>query len=122
MIRRSPGRLGIDPAKPKTGQIEFLDKDVDRANRIVLADPVFQAFRKQRGLTAIDPQRSASSTPPQIAAESYRENQMQRVFTQPGSFATIRRCLPVVRLALIATEYGTSREFATRVVLALQQS
>ena len=29
------------------------------ANGIVLADPVFQAFRKQRGLTAIDPLNEA---------------------------------------------------------------
>ena len=55
MIRGSAGCLGIDPTKTKLGQIEFFDEDIDRANRIVLADPVFQAFRKQRGLTAIDP-------------------------------------------------------------------
>jgi len=35
------------------GQIKLLDGDVDHANGIVLADPVFQAFRKQRALTAI---------------------------------------------------------------------
>jgi hypothetical protein len=28
--------------------VELLDKDVDRANGIILADPVFQAFGKQR--------------------------------------------------------------------------
>ena len=51
MIRGSAGCLGIDPTKTKLGQIEFFDEDIDRANRIVLADPVFQAFRKQRGPT-----------------------------------------------------------------------
>src|SRR3954447_4603286 len=44
MVRRPSSRLGIDPAEPKRGQIEFVDKDVDHSNRIVLADPVFQAF------------------------------------------------------------------------------
>ena len=90
MIRGSAGCLGIDPTKTKLGQIEFFDEDIDHANRIVLADPVFQAFRKQRGLTAIDP---LNETPhpilPQIARESYRGNQSRRcVFTQAGSIAT----------------------------------
>ena len=53
MIRGSAGCFGIDPTKPKLGQIEFFDEDIDHANGIVLDDPVFQAFRKQRGLTAI---------------------------------------------------------------------
>jgi hypothetical protein len=50
MIRRAADRLRIDPAKPKIGQIQFLNEDVDRPNGIVLADPIFQAFRKQRAL------------------------------------------------------------------------
>jgi hypothetical protein len=45
MIRRPAGYLGIDPAEPKPGQIQFIDKDIDHPNRIVLANPVFQAFR-----------------------------------------------------------------------------
>ena len=46
MIGRPAGHLGINPAKPNLSQIEFLDKHVDHPNRVVLADPVFQAFRK----------------------------------------------------------------------------
>ena len=53
MIGRPAGYLGIYPAKPKLRQIEFVDKDVNDANRIVLADPVFQTSRKQRVLPAI---------------------------------------------------------------------
>src|SRR5262245_29047153 len=53
MVGRPSGCLRLDPAKPKLRQIEFLDKDVDRSNGIVLADPVFQAFGKQRALPAI---------------------------------------------------------------------
>src|SRR6188472_4613500 len=89
MIRRSAGCLGIDPAEPKLSQIEFVDKDVDHPNRIFLADPVFQTFWKQRVLTAIHSLNEAPHlSPPQIARESYRQNQIQqRVFTQPGSRA-----------------------------------
>ena len=43
---------GVDPAKSKLSQIEFVDKDVNHPNRIRLADPVFQAVRKQRALPA----------------------------------------------------------------------
>src|SRR5688572_7645409 len=53
MIRRPAGCLGVDPAEPKPGQIEFINKNVDHANRIVLADPVIKAFGKQRALPAI---------------------------------------------------------------------
>src|SRR5664280_2002597 len=89
MIRRPAGYLGIDPAEPKFGQIEFVDKDLDHANRIVLADPVCHVFRKQRALHAIRPLNEALHLIlPQIARESYPENQIQRcVFTQPGSLA-----------------------------------
>ena len=81
MIRGSAGCLGIDPIKPKLGQIEFLDEDIDHANRIVLTDPVVQAFRKQRRLTAIDPLNEAPDPIlPHIAQESYRENQAGDAF------------------------------------------
>ena len=35
MIRRAADRLRIDPAKPKIGQIQFLNKDVDHPNGIL---------------------------------------------------------------------------------------
>ncbi len=41
-------------AKPEPAQIEHLDTDMDRPNRVVVTDPVFQAIRKQIALTAID--------------------------------------------------------------------
>src|SRR5471032_475779 len=90
MIRRPTGYLGFDPAEPKLSQIKFIDKDIDDTNRIVLADPVFKAFRKQRALPTISPFNEAPHPIlPKTAQESYRENQIQRcVFTQPRSFAT----------------------------------
>jgi hypothetical protein len=58
-----PVALGVNPAKSKFRQIEFVDKNVDDANRIVLADPVFQ----QSGNRVLCPRSapsSASSDPP----------------------------------------------------------
>src|SRR5262249_33125240 len=71
-------------------EVEFLNKGVDRPNRIALIDPVLQALGKQRPLPAIDPLNEAPHLiPPQIAAESYSANQIiQCVFTQLGSIAT----------------------------------
>src|SRR6187401_3345506 len=34
-------------------QIELVDKDIDRAYRIIFANPIFQALRKQRALLTI---------------------------------------------------------------------
>src|SRR5438034_3251808 len=88
-LRWPAGCLGIDPAEPKLGQIEPVDEDVDDANWIVLADPVFHAFRKQRALPTIRTLNEAlHPSPPQIVRESYRANHIKRsVFTQPGSEA-----------------------------------
>src|SRR5467141_3907422 len=97
MVRGPAGDLGIDPAKPKLGQIEFIDEDVDHPNRVILANPVFQAFGKQRALSAIHALNEAPHPIlPQIASESYRENQIQpRVFTQPGSSASLAMFIDV---------------------------
>jgi hypothetical protein len=53
MIGRPACQFGSDPAEPVLDKPTFVDKDVDHSNRIVLANPVFQAFRKERGLPAI---------------------------------------------------------------------
>jgi hypothetical protein len=53
MIRRSANGLRINPAESEIGQIKLLDKGVNNANRIILADPVLQAIGKQRDLPAI---------------------------------------------------------------------
>src|ERR1700730_228155 len=105
MVRWPAGGLGINSAKPKLGQMEPPDKDINHANRIILANPIFQAFRKQCALAAIHPLNKAlHPIPPQIAQESYRKNHINpRVFTQPGSEAEIQtwgnrweRCLQVL--------------------------
>ena len=75
MIRRPSGRLRRDPVKSQRRQIEFIDKNVDHLNSIVIVDPVFQAFRKQRRLAPVNPLNEAPHPIlPQIARESYRGN------------------------------------------------
>ena len=65
MIRGSAGCFGIDPTKPKLGQIEFFDEDIDQCEPDCPRRSSFPGIPEQRGLTAIDPpQRSASSDPP----------------------------------------------------------
>jgi len=93
MIRRPPGCLRSYPVKSQLAQVEFLDKYLDHPNRIALANPVFQAFRKQCALPAIRALNEAlHRIPPQIAQESYRENQMRHcVFTQARSQADMAR-------------------------------
>ena len=55
MIRGPPCRLRIDPAQLQFIEIKLVDKDINHANRIVLVDPVIQAFGKKRRLPAIHP-------------------------------------------------------------------
>jgi hypothetical protein len=43
-MRRGRRRLEIDPAKPKLCKIEPANKDIGCTNRIVLVNPIFQAF------------------------------------------------------------------------------
>jgi hypothetical protein len=50
---RPVGRLGINPGKMKLGHIKPANTNIDHTNRVVLAYPIFQAFRNQRDLLAI---------------------------------------------------------------------
>src|ERR1019366_3292696 len=88
---QSPARL--DPVEiavdVELQQHRWMIRRPARYLRIDPADPVCHAFRKQRALPAIRSLNEALHLIlPQIARESYPENQIQRcVFTQPGSFA-----------------------------------
>ena len=69
MIRRPPSDLGSDPVKSQFRQIECINEDVNHLNGIVLVDPVFQALRKQRALSAI---RALNEAPHPIPRSSAR--------------------------------------------------
>ena len=85
MIRRPPGRLGSNPIEAELTQIKLVDKDVDHPNRIVLIDPVFQAFRKQRALRTIRSFNKALHPIPQQPPES-----LLRESHEAGCFHTAR--------------------------------
>src|ERR1043166_5366810 len=53
MIRGPASYLGQDPVKSQLRQIEFINKDIDHPDGIVIIDPIFQAFGKQCALPAI---------------------------------------------------------------------
>ncbi|WP_426443560.1 hypothetical protein [Bradyrhizobium genosp. P] len=59
MTRRPtcPGRLNA--TEPKVSQIERRNEGVDHANRIVICNPVIQAFRQQSRLPPISPLHEA---------------------------------------------------------------
>jgi hypothetical protein len=46
MIRGSPCRLRINPTEIERTEIKLLDKHVNYTNRVVLIDPIIQAFGK----------------------------------------------------------------------------
>ena len=91
MIRRPASCLGSNPIKPQLAEIEFVHKDIDHPNGIVLVDPVLQVFRKQRTLSAIRPLNEALHPIPRSRApESLLKNHTKhRVFTQPGSIGDL---------------------------------
>src|SRR2546421_2717145 len=69
MVRRPSRCLGIDTDEPELRQIQLVDEDVDHANRIILANPIFQAFRKERALSTIRALDEAlNQIPPRIRA------------------------------------------------------
>jgi hypothetical protein len=53
MIRRAPSDLGGYPIEAEFAQMEFIHKNVNHPNRIILVDPILQAFRKKCALPAI---------------------------------------------------------------------
>jgi hypothetical protein len=59
MIGWPPSVRRLDPFEPQFSKIEGIDKRVDYSNRIGFVDPVVQAFRKQRTLSAIRPLNEA---------------------------------------------------------------
>src|SRR6201989_719179 len=117
MIRRPARGSRIDPFKGHLGQIERVDKNVDHTNRIVLADPVFHAFRKQRALPTIDAFDEALHPIP-LKSRGNRNSRITQssVFLHSqGLFKTeplrdlVARHVDAPMLAAIAREYRAGR-------------
>ncbi|UPJ60526.1 hypothetical protein IVB24_13300 [Bradyrhizobium sp. 192] len=87
MIRRPTCAGRLNATEPKFSQIEGRNEGVDHANRIVIQNPVIQAFRQQSRLPAISPLNEAThAQPPPIQCGNHSR---QGVFTQPGSKAGV---------------------------------
>jgi hypothetical protein len=53
MVGRPARREGLNAVEAELGEIKPLDEDVDRADRIIVADIVVKHGREQRALAAI---------------------------------------------------------------------
>src|SRR5258707_9461256 len=104
MIGRAARCFGIDPTESELRKIEFVDKHIDRANRIILANPIFQAFREQRALPAIHPLNEAPhlilQQPNQLLRESHEARRFHTTWviaesTSGGSSWTQKFATPV---------------------------
>ena len=83
MVGWPSGRRRLHASEPELGQIERIDERIDHANRIVLVDPVIEAFGQQRRLPPIRPLHEAlHEIPPANREETHSQLD---VFTQPGS-------------------------------------
>src|SRR5205823_419683 len=87
MIGRPSCRLWLNSAEAQPRQIKLIDQDIDRPDRIVLAQIVIQPLGKQRALTAIIANDKARH---RILPPNHRRIiSLRSVFTQAGSFASI---------------------------------
>ena len=71
MVGWATRRCGINATEPEVSQVEFLDKGLDRSNWIVFANPVFEAFREERGLPAIRAFNEASHMIPRKSQKNH---------------------------------------------------
>ena len=112
MIGRPPGRRRLDPVEPKLGQIERIDERVDHPNRIVLVDPVIEAFGQQRRLPAIRPLNEAlHPSPANREANHTSSRRFHTARVIPGSRGPSQR---TSASPLKAAELSSRREVPTR--------
>jgi hypothetical protein len=89
------GRI-FNSAKLQFGQIELLNKGIDDANRIILANSIFQAFRKKCALPAIHALNKALHLIPRKS----RTGIITRESIRPARFYTAR----VIRVDVAISE------------------
>ena len=71
LVTGAPRRHWLGTVKPKLDQIERIDEHIDRADRIILVDPILKAPRQQGRLPAIHPFNEPRHPSP---ADSARES------------------------------------------------
>jgi len=89
MIRRPTCAGRLNATEPKFSQIEGRNEGVDHANRIVVCNPVIQAFRQQSRLPAISPLNKTRHAQPRrfsariIAGTAFSHSQGQKRRSRP---------------------------------------
>src|SRR6267378_6116190 len=72
MVGRPSRRQRLDTAEAELSQVKLINEDIDRPDRIVIAQIVIQPLRKQSALAAIIAHHKARhQSPRQITEESY---------------------------------------------------
>ena len=95
----------LDTTEAKLCKIEFIDKDVDCANRIVLVNPIFQAFREQGALPAIHTLNEAPhSMLPRIRSRESHSQAFSHSQGQKRTFECVRAMSALPPKADIGTE------------------
>ena len=79
MIGRPPRQLRFDPYESQFEKIERLDESVDHTNRIILVDPVIQAFGQQCRLPAIRALDKAPHPIPRKSPLRWKENHSRSI-------------------------------------------
>jgi hypothetical protein len=102
MIGRPPRRLRLNTAEPELGKIECLNERIDHTNRIILIDPVIEALRQERRLTAIRPLDKALHPVPanhlRRGRESQRADHQKTAFLHSQGHLSPLRPLPACPL------------------------
>jgi hypothetical protein len=88
VVRWTSRGFGHHTVKAETPQIEGIDKSVNDTDRVVLTDPIVQAFGKQGGLAAIHAFDKASHRIPQTRLGDHT---IGRVLTLPRSKKAFKR-------------------------------
>src|SRR2546423_13179316 len=107
MIGRPSCRLRLNAAKAEPGQIKFINKDINRPDRIILGQILFQPLGKQRALTAVIANDKARH---RIPPPNYRRIiSLRVVFTQSGPLADISEARDRLREGLLAEKATSDR-------------
>ena len=79
MVRRPAGRRRLNTIEAHLGQIERIDKHVDRANRVALVNEIIEAFGQQRPLPTI---RLFNEAPHQLPPQNH-----ERIIANAAAFS-----------------------------------
>src|SRR5215469_14209271 len=101
MVSRPPRLRRVNSVEFEIAEIECFDKRLDHANRIILVDPIVQAFRKQRTLATVrSPDKALHPIPRKSRGNRIARAALSGTFSHSqGQIASFPQCPRYVRLA-----------------------